>query len=87
MEPRASSLATFRDRSSKGTRVLQGNTDMEFRESLEQRLEEKGLERHIIPGFMRGLAQALSFTPHASPLQVQKLMCSMGWNIADRKDG
>ena len=60
---------------------------MEFRECLEQRLEEKGLERHVIPGFMRGLAQALSFTPHASPLQVQKLMCSMGWNIADRKEG
>jgi hypothetical protein len=56
---------------------------MGLRESLERRLEEKGLEHHTIPGFMRSLAQALSFTPHASPQQVQKLMRSMGWNVAE----
>jgi hypothetical protein len=55
---------------------------MESMEVLEQRLAEKGLERHTIPGFMRTLAQTLSFTPHATPQQVQKLMCSMGWNVA-----
>jgi len=56
---------------------------MILRENLEQRLEEKGLERHFIPGFMRSLAQTLAFTPHASPQQVHKLMRSMGWNIRE----
>ena len=56
---------------------------MILRENLEQRLEEKGLERHFIPGFMRNLAQTLTFTPHASPQQVHKLMRSMGWNIKE----
>ena len=56
---------------------------MVLRENLEQRLEEKGLERDFIPGFMRSLAHTLAFTPHASPQQVHMLMRSMGWNIRE----
>jgi len=60
-----------------------GSSDMKRRETLERRLEEKGLERQAIPRFIRSLNQTLSFNPHASPQQIHQLMRSMGWNIPD----
>jgi len=45
-----------------------------------QRLEKKGVERGIIPGFVRNLAGAIFLSPHMSLSQVNNHLQFLGWD-------
>jgi len=45
-----------------------------------ERLEKKGVERCIIPGFVRNLANAVFLSPHMSLSQVNTRLQFLGWD-------
>ena len=47
---------------------------------LMERLENKGMEPGIIPGFIRNLANALSVDPHTNLFLVNKHLHLLGWD-------
>ncbi len=50
------------------------------KEMLIQRLESRGMEHTIIPGFMRSLACSILFNPQMNLVQVNEKLNYLGWN-------
>ena len=44
------------------------------------KLIEKGVEAHLIPGFIRSLANAFLINPAMTHIQVNKRLKYLGWN-------
>ena len=44
------------------------------------RLEKKGIELSLIPGFIRSLANSFMFNPQMNLLQINKRLNYMGWD-------
>jgi hypothetical protein len=55
----------------------------QFTEILIDRLEKKGLETRLIPGFIKALGKALLGNPHSSHLHMNKQLHSLGWDDLD----
>jgi len=55
-------------------------------EILAQRLQKKGIEQIVIPGFMRDLANIISVTPHMNLTEVNRKLHSLGWKDVDLDD-
>jgi len=55
----------------------------QFTEILIDRLEKKGLEAGLIPGFIKALGNALLGNPHSSHLHMNKQLHSLGWDDLD----
>ncbi len=55
----------------------------QFTEILIDRLEKKGLETRLIPGFIKALGNALLGNPHSSHLHMNKQLHSLGWDDLD----
>ena len=49
-------------------------------QSLIERLEKKGMEPNIIPGFIRNLANIVLVNPHMDLLDANKLLHFLGWD-------
>ncbi len=54
-----------------------------IKESLIQRLEGKGIENNMIPGFVRSLANSFLLNPQMSVLYVNKRLHFLGWTGVD----
>ncbi len=52
----------------------------QFTEILIERLEKKGMEPNIIPGFVRNLANTILADPYTHFLQVNKQLHLLGWD-------
>jgi hypothetical protein len=53
----------------------------ELQRTFLERLEKKGVERCIIPGFVRNLANAIFLRPHMSLSQVNNRLQFLGWGV------
>ncbi len=51
----------------------------QVKENLIQRLEGKGIDNNIIPGFIRSLANSFFFNPQMNLMQVNKRLNYLGW--------
>ncbi|NVM20804.1 MAG: hypothetical protein HWN68_03370 [Desulfobacterales bacterium] len=49
-------------------------------EILIQRLQKKGIERAVIPGFLRDLSNIISVIPHMNLPEVNRRLHSLGWS-------
>ncbi len=45
-----------------------------------ERLEKKGMESDVIPGFIRALANALLVNPHLNHLHLNEQLHLLGWD-------
>jgi hypothetical protein len=55
----------------------------QFTDILIDRLEKKGLEAGLIPGFIKALENTLLGSPHSSHLHMNKQLHSLGWDELD----
>lgn len=51
-----------------------------FTQILVDRLERMGIEKRILPGFVRTLANAVLLNPHSNLLQVNRRLHFLGWD-------
>lgn len=54
-----------------------------IKKALLRKLETKGMEQSLIPGFMRSLANALHALPSGGLRQINKHLQYLGWNTFD----
>ena len=52
----------------------------QLNQSLFERLEEKGVEKNLLPGFLRSLANTISNDPQMGILQVNERLHWLGWD-------
>ncbi len=52
----------------------------QFTQILIKRLEKKGMEPNLIPGFVRNLANTILANPYSHFLQVNKQLHFLGWD-------
>ncbi|MEE8398325.1 MAG: hypothetical protein V3S89_04915, partial [Desulfobacterales bacterium] len=52
----------------------------ELKRVLMQRLEEIGIDPHIVPGFMRSLANCCVYESHPNIKQINERLTYMGWD-------
>jgi hypothetical protein len=55
----------------------------ELRQLLIQRLSHKGLEKNLIPGFLRSLANSINLGQNQNFTLINKHMRHMGWDDID----
>ncbi|MFC1828397.1 hypothetical protein ACFL0O_02165 [Thermodesulfobacteriota bacterium] len=51
-----------------------------LKETLIHRLKKKGMDRRIIPGFIRSLTNSFAYYPHVNLRQVNDRLRYMGWD-------